>query len=172
MKRAIRSFLIPALIAASSLVAFGQQPNSSSNAQQTEPDPSVPVVLQSKPWTDPDAIKSVNDVRFDLNVYEVVQNEDALRAAAQWLKDHPDVKVNLAGYADPRGDVVYNLVLAQQRANTVKQKLMEMGVPESRIVFATGWGKLYQTCLESDEQCWQRNRSVQLEYATPGGPTR
>jgi peptidoglycan-associated lipoprotein len=120
----------------------------------------------------------LNDVLFDLDVYQVVSEPEILQANAQWLKDHPDVQVNLAGYADPRGDIVYNLALSQRRANTVKQKLMEMGVRKDRIAFDPGWGKLYQTCLDPTENCWKRNRRVHFEYANPfadqraGGPSR
>ena len=52
----------------------------------------------------------------------------------------------IQGYADPRGDIVYNLVLSYRRAQWVKEQLVKRGVDESRIEYATGWGKLYQTC--------------------------
>jgi len=27
-----------------------------------------------------------------------------------------------------------------------------------RIVFATGWGKLYPVCMQAGENCWAQNR--------------
>ena len=159
MKHVIRFWFSVALVTASLVaVAVGQQP-ATSPSQIVEPQPIL--------WADHSAIEGLNDVHFDFDTYQSVSDPEALQTDAQWLKDHPDVQINLAGYADTRGDVVYNVALSQERANTVKQKLLEMGIPEDRIVFATGWGKLYQSCLDPGEECWKRNRRVQFEYANP-----
>jgi outer membrane protein OmpA-like peptidoglycan-associated protein len=170
MKRAIRLLLAPALITAGFVaVAVGQQ---------TATPPAETPVPQPILWVDHNAVEGLSDVLFDLDVYQFVSEPGTLQTDAQWFKDHPDVQVNLVGYADPRGNIVHNLALAQRRANTVKQKLIEMGLPEDRIVFAVGWGKLYQSCLDSTEDCWKRNRRVQFEHAKPfanqrtGGPSR
>jgi len=68
----------------------------------------------------------------------------------------------IQGYADPRGDVVYNLVLSYRRAQWVKSQFVKRGVDASRIEFATGWGKLYQTCTQADDACFQQNRRVDV----------
>jgi len=39
---------------------------------------------------------------------------------------------------------------------------VERGVDESRIGFATGWGKLYPVCEQADEQCFQKNRRADV----------
>ena len=77
---------------------------------------------------------------------------------AEWLKAHPDVMITLEGNADERGDIIYNLVLSGERAMTVKDALVEMGVSPDRIAFATGWGMLYPICTQNDESCWSQNR--------------
>ena len=106
-------------------------------------------------WKDPDRIEELKELLFDLDTYDSASEQAVLEADAQWLKDHPNVRVKLAGHADPRGDIAYNLALSQRRAETIKQELIRMGVAEDRIVFATGWGKLYPNCLESTEECWK-----------------
>ena len=68
----------------------------------------------------------------------------------------------IQGYADPRGDIVYNLVLSYKRAQWVKAQLVKRGVDESRIGYATGWGKLYQNCAQADDTCFQQNRRVDV----------
>jgi peptidoglycan-associated lipoprotein len=146
------------MAAALVVVAVGQEPTTL---------PTTTVEPQPILWQDHAAVQGLNDILFDFDKYQAVTDPQALQAAAQWLKDHPDVKVNLAGYADPRGDVVYNVALSQKRADTVKQKLIELGVPENQIVYYPGWGKLYQSCLDADEECWKQNRRVQFEYANP-----
>ena len=64
----------------------------------------------AKPAT---VIGDLKDIVFDFDTHESAAEQAILEANAQWLKEHPDVKFNLAGYTDPRGDIVYNLALSQ-----------------------------------------------------------
>jgi outer membrane protein OmpA-like peptidoglycan-associated protein len=116
-------------------------------------------------WRDPNIIEDLKNVEFDFSS-DLTSEQLTLDANGKWLKDHPNVRVRLSGYADPRGDIVYNLALSQRRAEKVKQELVRMGVAENRIEFATGWGKLYPNCLESTEECWKQNRRVEFVRAT------
>jgi len=110
--------------------------------------------------------RQVKDVLFDFDTHESPADIDALNTNAQWLKEHPQVRFSLEGYTDPNGDLVYNLALAQRRANTVENTLIEMGISPSRIRSSIGWGELYQTCHDQTEECWHRNRRVTFEYAS------
>jgi outer membrane protein OmpA-like peptidoglycan-associated protein len=105
---------------------------------------------------------NVKDVFFPFNIYNKVIDPATLDANANYLKQNPDTKMWIQGYADPRGDVVYNLVLSYRRAQWVKSQFVKRGVDESRIEFATGWGKLYQTCAQADDACFQQNRRVDV----------
>jgi peptidoglycan-associated lipoprotein len=49
-------------------------------------------------------------------------------------------------------------VLSDRRAIATRDALVELGVPSDRILFSTGWGKLYPVCMQSDESCWSQNR--------------
>lgn len=102
--------------------------------------------------------QNVKEVLFPFDIYNRTIEPAVLDANAAWLKQNPDSKLWIQGYADPRGDIVYNLVLSYHRAQWVKEQLQKRGVDVSRVEFATGWGKLYQTCDRSDEKCWQENR--------------
>lgn len=104
--------------------------------------------------------QNVKDVHFPFDIYNRVIDPETLDANAEWLKQNPDGKLWIQGYADPRGDIVYNLVLSYRRAQWVKAEFVKRGVDASRIEYATGWGKLYQTCEEQNEQCFQQNRRV------------
>jgi peptidoglycan-associated lipoprotein len=108
------------------------------------------------------ANSNVKEVYFPFNIYNKIIDPAVLDANAAWLTQNPDFKMWIQGYADPRGDIVYNLVLSYRRAQWVKAQLVKRGVDESRIGYATGWGKLYQTCQASDEQCFQQNRRVDV----------
>jgi len=105
---------------------------------------------------------NVKEVYFPFNIYNKIIDTATLDANANYLKQNPDTKMWIQGYADPRGDVVYNLVLSYRRAQWVKAQFVKRGVDASRIEFATGWGKLYQTCAQADDSCFQQNRRVEV----------
>ena len=67
------------------------------------------------------------------------------------------------GDADECGEIVYNLALSHERPKATRDALIGMGVPQSQVVFATGWGKLYPTCTESGENCWSQNGRAHFE---------
>ena len=122
----------------------------------------VPTAVGQPPDTSASFGGNVKEVYFPLNIYNKVIDPKTLDANAAYLKQNPDAKMWIAGYADPRGDTVYNLVLSYKRAQWVKAQLVKRGVDESRIGYATGWGKLYQTCAQSDDSCFQQNRRVDV----------
>jgi len=103
--------------------------------------------------------QNVKDVHFDFNRADLRPDDQAtLQSDAQWLKANPNTLVTIEGDADERGDIVYNVVLSDKRAEVTKDALLSMGVPADQIVYATGWGKLYPICSEADESCWSQNR--------------
>ena len=98
----------------------------------------------------------MKEVYFPFNIYNKIIDPATLDANASYLKQNPDTKMWIQGYADPRGDIVYNLVLSYKRAQWVKDQLVKRGVEESRIGYATGWGKLYQTCTRATTRASSR----------------
>ena len=114
--------------------------------------------------TEQEAVKqNLKDVRFAFDHYDLDdQAKQTLKENAEWLKANPGVTVSIAGNADERGDITYNLALSQNRAQAVRAALVSMGVSIDRIEFATGWGKLYPVCAQSDESCWAQNRRAHL----------
>ena len=106
--------------------------------------------------------QNVKEAYFPFDIYNKIIDKSVLDSNAAWLKQNPDGKLWIQGYADPRGDIVYNLVLSYRRAQWIKAQLVARGVDEARIQYATGWGKLFQTCERQDEKCWQENRRVDV----------
>ena len=89
--------------------------------------------------------QNVKEVYFPFNIYNRIIDKAVLDANAAWLKQNPDAKMWIQGYADPRGDIVYNLVLSYRRAQWIKAQLVKRGVDGSRIEYATGWGSCTRT---------------------------
>ena len=57
-----------------------------------------------------------------------------LKALADFAMCDSHHAIILEGYADPRGTKAHNLKLSGKRAATVRQRLIDMGVPSQRIV--------------------------------------
>ena len=102
--------------------------------------------------------KNVKDIYFDYDKYNV-RPVDATIAAqdAQFLLEHPDIRIILEGHCDDRGSDEYNLALGANRANSLKQALTMQGVSADRIQ-TVSYGKEKPFCNVDDEQCWQQNR--------------
>ena len=56
-----------------------------------------------------------------------------LAELAGMLATMPDIRIQLDGFADERGDKDYNLVLSQKRVDFVREQLIAAGVEPSRI---------------------------------------
>ena len=71
--------------------------------------------------------------------------------------------VLVQGHTDRQGPAEYNKTLAQKRAESVKQFLVELGVPEASIKLVT-IGADGALCDDLSTECQQLNRRVHLEF--------
>jgi peptidoglycan-associated lipoprotein len=97
-------------------------------------------------------------VHFDYDKSDITsEDRDILQRQATWLQRYSQVRVTVEGHCDPRGTREYNLALGGRRANAVKDYLVSLGVPSSRID-TISYGKERPVCTESDESCWGQDR--------------
>ena len=61
------------------------------------------------------------------------ENQKIVAAVAQRMKETPDLKVDVSGFADKTGNAEQNLELARQRATTVRDALKAAGIAEDRM---------------------------------------
>ena len=102
--------------------------------------------------------RSVKDIYFDYDSYAVPAADQAtVQADAAFLKSHPGMRFTIEGHCDERGSTEYNLALGENRANAVKQALVNLGVPAASMK-TISYGKEKPVCTEHNEACWQQNR--------------
>jgi outer membrane protein OmpA-like peptidoglycan-associated protein/tetratricopeptide (TPR) repeat protein len=78
---------------------------------------------------------------FEFDSYELtfaVQND--LKELAVFLKNDPQWKVEIVGYADKKGDSKYNYELSRQRAKTIADFLLMEGITSKSIIKSEGMG--------------------------------
>ena len=104
------------------------------------------------------AERPLSDVFFDYDMSEIrADARGPLQANAEWMKKWTGTQIMLEGHADSRGSSEYNLALGSRRANGVKDYLVSLGVPTTRITVVSK-GKEAPFCTEESEACWQQNR--------------
>ena len=70
--------------------------------------------------------------------------------------------VTLDGYASAEGTEAYNMTLSKDRANSVKQYLVNAGVSSSSIT-ANGYGEANPVASNSTEEGRVQNRRVEIK---------
>jgi peptidoglycan-associated lipoprotein len=147
------------------LVAKGPGGTEDASARVTvNPAPAAKVVTPQPSEEDLFA-KNVKDVFFNYDKYNIRPDEVRITDNdAQFLDQHPDIKIMVEGHCDDRGSEEYNLALGASRANSLRQSLVQQGVNGERIN-TISYGKEKPFCTSDNEQCWQENRRDHVRYA-------
>jgi peptidoglycan-associated lipoprotein len=99
-------------------------------------------------------------VFFAFNSSEISKEaNDNLLAQSLYMKNHEDVKVQIAGNCDERGSTEYNLALGARRANAAKSVLVKDGIDAKRIS-TISYGKERPLVKGTGEAVWQWNRNA------------
>ena len=104
----------------------------------------------------------LNDQRvfFAFNSSEI---SDAARTnllgQALYMKNHENVKIQIAGNCDERGSTEYNLALGARRANAAKDVIVKDGVSAKRIS-TISYGKERPLVQGTGEKVWKWNRNA------------
>ena len=85
------------------------------------------------------------------------ESQDTLMKQAAWLKQYPDVTVQIEGHADERGTREYNISLSARRAVATRNFLIAQGISSARIS-TIAYGKERPAALCDAEECWSQNR--------------
>jgi peptidoglycan-associated lipoprotein len=112
--------------------------------------------------------QNIKDVFFDYDSYAVPSAQSqSIAANAQFLSEHPGIKIVLEGHCDERGSDEYNLALGDSRVQAVKRELMRLGVKADRFQVVS-YGKEKPFCTDATEQCWQQNRRAHFTLSAEG----
>jgi OOP family OmpA-OmpF porin len=168
----LKSNLAATLIIALALSTFqacktkklAQQPAPVKPAEQPAPvavtPPPAPAAPVSAPAPKPDY--SFNNIQFDFNS-SVLKTESypILDKAALNMKMDPSVKFSLSGYASIEGTEEHNMQLSEDRANSVKQYLVNSGVSADNLT-AKGYGTANPIGDNNTEAGRELNRRVAI----------
>jgi peptidoglycan-associated lipoprotein len=100
----------------------------------------------------------LKDIHFGYNDYTIQpQDNDILRANADWLQQNRTTRVQVEGHCDERGSEEYNIALGAKRAQAAKDYLQTLGINADRIS-TISYGKELPICQDHTDDCWSQNR--------------
>jgi outer membrane protein OmpA-like peptidoglycan-associated protein len=117
-------------------------------AAAAEPAPIAPLVLEG--------------VNFDFDKSDIRPEDHAkLDQDVATLKEWGDIKVEVAGHTCNIGTDDYNLGLSQRRAESVRNYLIDKGIPADRLT-AKGYGESQPVADNATNEGRIQNRRVEL----------
>jgi outer membrane protein OmpA-like peptidoglycan-associated protein len=104
----------------------------------------------------------VNGIRFDVGKATLLpESMGPINEICDLMKKHKNVKFSVEGHTDSDGQSALNRALSQDRAKTVMNKLIEMGIDKSRLK-SKGWGESKPIDNNSTPEGKANNRRVEF----------
>jgi outer membrane protein OmpA-like peptidoglycan-associated protein len=112
--------------------------------------------------TESGVVVTLGDVLFSSGQAQLVEGgRSSLEEVVDLLQTEPDKKIRVEGHTDSRGDAEANLQLSQQRAESVREALISLGVASDRVT-ASGMGEDFPISSNEDEEGRALNRRVDV----------
>jgi outer membrane protein OmpA-like peptidoglycan-associated protein len=107
-------------------------------------------------------VVTMADVLFDTGKYDLrPPTREALARLSGIALAHPGLRFEVEGHTDSTGSDELNQVLSQQRADAVRDYLIQQGLPAQGIA-ARGFGKTVPVADNGTAEGRQKNRRVEL----------
>lgn len=118
--------------------------------------------IELSPIRDVEYLAEINKIYFDFDKSNI--RPDAAKELDKLVdlmkNDYPDLVIEIGSHTDKRGSVEYNRKLAERRAQSTYDYLVEHGIAPERIVTYKGYGEMKPDvdCLTCNEEQHQLNR--------------
>jgi len=119
---------------------------------------------------DENAINDPNNVLSEKIVYFTFDSNavgddyiELVKHHGKYLSFNVNASVRLEGHADERGTREYNIALAEQRAQSVRQMMLYEGATNDQINIIS-YGEEKPVAFEHDEESMSLNRRVEIIY--------
>jgi outer membrane protein OmpA-like peptidoglycan-associated protein len=107
-------------------------------------------------------IVNISDVLFDFNKYTLKPGaREKMAKVSGILLAYPGLKIQLEGHTDSIGTDAYNQKLSEQRADSVRDYLLQQSVPANNVT-AVGLGKSAPVASNDTDAGRQKNRRVEM----------
>jgi len=118
----------------------------------------------SRNFDNPESLLSKRVIYFDFDKSTVrPEFRGIVSAHAAYAAASGSARITLEGHADERGTREYNLGLGERRGNAVSGLMSAQGARGDQVAVVS-YGEERPTCRVSDEDCWSKNRRVEIVY--------
>ncbi|MBN1633411.1 MAG: OmpA family protein [Ignavibacteria bacterium] len=102
-------------------------------------------------------------INFETNSWVITfDSEEILQNSLKYIQQHPDESYEISGHTDSRGSRSHNMTLSQNRANSVKQWLVDHGVDASRLT-TIGYGPDDPVAPNDTPENMYKNRRIEFK---------
>jgi peptidoglycan-associated lipoprotein len=122
------------------------------------------------------AAAALQTVHFEFDKAEIRDDQmEVIKDNARYLREHPNIAVNLEGHCDERGTDEYNMALSERRALTVREAMISMGIQPHRLS-SVPYGEADPVDPGHTEDAYAQNRRVEfaptsVQLLSMGGAT-
>ncbi|MBS3808305.1 MAG: OmpA family protein [Bacteroidales bacterium] len=103
-----------------------------------------------------------NGIRFDVNKATLKpESMGVINEICQLMGEHPELRFSVEGHTDSDGETDFNQRLSEQRAETVRGKLVEMGIDPARLA-TKGFGETIPVAPNDTPEGKATNRRVEF----------
>jgi outer membrane protein OmpA-like peptidoglycan-associated protein len=101
-------------------------------------------------------------IRFDIGKTSLKpESMGIINSIAEMMNEHPELKISVEGHTDSDGDLETNQKLSEGRAETVKKKLVAMGISADRLT-TKGYGESNPIATNNTVEGKANNRRVEF----------
>ena len=118
---------------------------------KSENDPSVVVLDTSK-------------LKFDFNSATIKEEYNPVLEKLKDYIESKNYKISITGYTDSKGTKEYNKELSLRRAESVEEKLIELGLPPEKIIETKGTGDSNPIASNDTEEGRTANRRIEIQF--------
>jgi outer membrane protein OmpA-like peptidoglycan-associated protein len=112
--------------------------------------------------TDRGVVVTLGDVLFEVGEADLLDSAaENIRDVIELLESEPDKAIRIEGHTDSTGPTALNLRLSRQRAEAVRNALIDLGIEAGRMN-AVGMGEEFPIATNETEQGRARNRRVDV----------
>ncbi|MHA6196346.1 OmpA family protein [Pseudomonas wadenswilerensis] len=127
------------------------------------------IVSLATTQSDRGLVMTLGDVLFDTGQAELKNSASrTVLKLVQFLQLNPKRVVRIEGYTDSTGNPDDNLALSRNRAQSVADMLVDLGIDEKRIK-VIGYGDQYPVEVNASERGRAQNRRVEIVFSDEKG---
>ena len=108
-------------------------------------------------------VLDTNKLKFDYNSANIKDEYNPILEQVKKYIEEKNLKVSIIGYTDSKGTKSYNKELSLRRAESVEERLIDLGLAPERIIETIGKGDSNPIASNDDEDGRAKNRRIEIK---------